>query len=145
MLEVRIRSKDFPLSGGAARKVLHNVSFAAAPGNILVLLGQSGIGKSTVLRIAMGLERNFEGSVSLGSNKVGCMFQEPRLLPWMSIEDNLRLVQRRDVVVPDIAALLDDVMLPSVEGLLPAALSLGMARRVALARALAVDPDPDFG
>jgi NitT/TauT family transport system ATP-binding protein len=68
------------------------------------------------------------------------MFQEPRLLPWLSVEDNLRLVRPDGVPEPDIAVVLNDALLPPVQKLLPSALSLGMARRVALARALAVDP-----
>ena len=108
---------------------------------MLVLLGPSGIGKSTILRIVLGLDRDFEGRVRLPEVRVGVMFQEPRLLPWMSVADNLRLVLPDGAPEPDIAALLGDVLLPEVRGLLPSALSLGMARRVALARALAVDPE----
>ena len=69
------------------------------------------------------------------------MFQEPRLLPWLSVEDNLRLVQPDGVPPPDVAALLQEVLLPPVQTLMPSTLSLGMARRLALARALAVAPD----
>jgi ABC-type nitrate/sulfonate/bicarbonate transport system ATPase subunit len=140
MLEVQIRAKDFRSSRGVTRQVLRDVAFGAVPGEVLALLGPSGIGKSTILRIMLGLEREFEGSVRLPPGRLGVMFQEPRLLPWLSVEDNLRLVQPNDIPAPDIAALLGDVLLPPVQKLLPSALSLGMARRVALARALAVDP-----
>jgi ABC-type nitrate/sulfonate/bicarbonate transport system ATPase subunit len=141
MLEVTIAAKAFRSSGRGARLVLHNVVFSAAQGEMLVLLGPSGIGKSTILRIVLGLDRDFEGRVRLPEVRVGVMFQEPRLLPWVSVEDNLRLVVPDGAPAPDIDALLGDVLLPEVRGLLPSALSVGMARRVALARALAVDPE----
>jgi ABC-type nitrate/sulfonate/bicarbonate transport system ATPase subunit len=141
MLEVNIASKAFRSSRGAARLVLRDVVFSAAQGEMLVLLGPSGVGKSTILRIVLGLDRDFEGQVRLPEVRLGVMFQEPRLLPWVSVEDNLRLVMPDGAPAPDIETLLGDVLLPEVRGLLPSALSLGMARRVALARALAVDPE----
>lgn len=141
MLEVQILSKTFRGSRGPPRQILRDVAFSATQGEVLALLGPSGIGKSTILRIVLGLERDFEGSVSQAPGRIGTMFQEPRLLPWMKVEDNLRLVQSEGAPPPDIAALLDEVLLPPVQALLPSALSLGMARRVALARALVTDPD----
>ncbi len=141
MLKVQIRSKTFRGPRGLPRQILRDVTFSASKGEIVALLGPSGIGKSTILRIVLGLERDFEGSVSLATGRIGVMFQEPRLLPWMPVEDNLRLVQPEGAPPPDIAGLLDEVLLPSVRALLPSALSLGMARRVALARAFVTDPD----
>jgi NitT/TauT family transport system ATP-binding protein len=140
MLEVTIRSKDFLPARGAARPVLRDIAFQSGTGEVLALLGPSGIGKSTALRIILGLDRDFIGSVRLPPGRLGVMFQEPRLLPWLSVEANLLLVQPDGVPAPDVAALLDQVMLPPVRAMMPSSLSLGMARRVALARALAVDP-----
>jgi sulfonate transport system ATP-binding protein len=140
MLEVTIRSKDFLPPRGAARPVLRDIAFGSGTGQVLALLGPSGIGKSTALRIILGLDRDFTGSVRLPPGRLGVMFQEPRLLPWLSVEANLMLVQPDGMKPPDVAALLDEVMLPPVRAMMPSSLSLGMARRVALARALAVDP-----
>jgi ABC-type nitrate/sulfonate/bicarbonate transport system ATPase subunit len=140
MLEVKIRAKEFRSSRGDTRQILGDVAFAAGRGEVLALLGPSGVGKSTILRVTLGLDRDFEGSVQLPPGRLGVMFQEPRLLPWLSVEDNLRLVLPVDVPAPDIVALLNEVLLPPIPNLLPSALSLGMARRVALARALVVDP-----
>jgi ABC-type nitrate/sulfonate/bicarbonate transport system ATPase subunit len=140
MLEVTVRAKVFRSSRGVTRQILRDVAFAAAQGEVLALLGPSGIGKSTILRITLGLDRDFDGGVRLPTGRLGVMFQEPRLLPWLSVEDNLRLVKPVDEPEPDTATLLSDVLLPPIPKLLPSALSLGMARRVALARALAVDP-----
>jgi ABC-type nitrate/sulfonate/bicarbonate transport system ATPase subunit len=141
VLDVQIRSKAFPSTGVAGRQILRNVCFSAARGEILALLGPSGIGKSTVLRIVLGLDPMFEGSIRRPPGRMGVMFQEPRLLPWLSVEENLLLVRPAGAPALDIAPLLDDVLLPPVAKAMPGELSLGMARRVALARALAVDPE----
>jgi ABC-type nitrate/sulfonate/bicarbonate transport system ATPase subunit len=140
VLEVLIREKAFPAEGGRMRPIIRDVAFTAAPGEVLVLLGPSGIGKTTVLRITLGLDRRFDGSVRRPPGTAGAVFQEPRLLPWMSVEDNLRLVRPDGLSSLAIGALLEDVRLPGTQHQMPAALSLGMARRVAWARALAVDP-----
>ena len=140
MLEVTIRSKGFASSQGATRPILRDVAFAAKAGEVLALLGPSGVGKSTILRMVLGLDRHFDGHVRLQPTRLGVMFQEPRLLPWLSVADNLRLVRCAADPQPDIDALLQEVLLPPVAALLPRELSLGMARRAALARALAVDP-----
>jgi ABC-type nitrate/sulfonate/bicarbonate transport system ATPase subunit len=137
MLEVRIQSKAFAVPSGAVRQILRDVTFKAEAGEVVALLGPSGVGKSTILRIVLGLDGDFQGVVRLNARQPGVVFQEPRLPQWLSVEDNLRLVQP----TADVGQLLGEVMLPGVEKLLPSALSLGMARRVALARALAFDPD----
>lgn len=141
MLDVHIRTKGFSQARGSVRPVLHDIHFTAGPGEVLALLGPSGTGKSTILRIILGLDRDYDGAVSLSAGRIGVMFQEPRLLPWLTVADNLRLVRAKGVPPPDTAELLTEVLLPPVGNLMPAALSLGMARRVALARALAVAPD----
>ena len=130
-LEVAIAAKRY-----GARPVLHDVHFRAGAGEVLALLGASGTGKSTTLRIAMGLDSAFEGHVHRPPGRLGVVFQEPRLLPWLSTADNLRLVADGAPV----AELLAEVGLAGAEAVMPRALSLGMARRAALARALAVRP-----
>jgi NitT/TauT family transport system ATP-binding protein len=131
---VEIGEKRF---GG--RAALRDVRFAAAPGEVLALLAPSGTGKTTTLRIAMGLDRGFAGVVRRPAGPLGCVFQEPRLLPWLSVAENLRLVAP-GLALADIDRLLDLAGLPGSGGLMPRVLSLGMARRVSLARALAVRP-----
>ena len=138
-LAVRIDSKAHRAPGGGGmRPVLHDVAFTAGPGEVLALFGPSGTGKSTTLRIVMGLDDAYLGVVRRPEGRLGAMFQEPRLLPWMTVGDNLRLV--RPEADYDPAPALAAVGLAGTAGLLPGALSLGMARRAALARALAVDP-----
>ena len=139
MLEARIDRKDFASSGGV-RHVLRDVVFRVAPGERVGLLGPSGTGKSTTLRILLGLDADFSGTVRHGAGRIGVMFQEPRLLPWLTVAANLRLMVSGDIPPLDVASLLERVQLPGVAGLYPRQLSLGMARRVSLARALAVSP-----
>ena len=141
MLDVRIARKDFLAPGGPRRTVLRDVAFAVGKGEVVGLLGPSGTGKSTTLRIVLKLDGAFEGTIRRDAQRVGVMFQEPRLLPWLTVGDNLRLVVADGMPTPDIGALLDEVRLPNAEALFPRQLSLGMARRASLARALAVSPD----
>jgi NitT/TauT family transport system ATP-binding protein len=139
-LDLRVREKRFTTAGAPPRAVLRDVCFRAGPGEVIALLGRSGAGKSTLLRIALGLDPDFNGGVTLPHGRVGVVFQEPRLLPWLTVAENLRLVVTDGVPEPDIAALLASVGLAEAGSLRPGELSLGMARRAAVARALAVDP-----
>jgi ABC-type nitrate/sulfonate/bicarbonate transport system ATPase subunit len=141
MFEVRIGRKVFTGADGAQRVVLRDIAFSVGRGEVIALFGASGIGKSTTLRILLGLDAAFDGRVQCGSLRAGVMFQEPLLLPWLTVEQNLRLVVTDGMPPPDIAALLAMVRLPNAAGLYPRQLSLGMARRAALARALAVSPE----
>ena len=125
---------------GTARAVLRDVAFSAGAGELLALFAPSGTGKTTALRVTLGLDRDFVGEVRRPAGRVGAVFQEPRLMPWLTVAENLRLVMPEGSSEPDIAAILDAVGLPHAENLRPGALSLGMARRAALARALVVEP-----
>ena len=141
MFDARIDRKVFVAPDGARRQVLRDIRVSIAGGEVIALLGSSGIGKSTTLRILLGLDPAFEGEVTGREGRVGVVFQEPRLLPWLTVADNLRLVVTDAMPSPDIGALLEMVRLPNAGGLYPRQLSLGMARRAALARALAVSPE----
>ena len=134
MLELNLRAKTF-----GTRHVLAGIRFAAKPGEVLALLAPSGTGKTTTLRILLGLDKDFSGSVAVPRGRVGAVFQEPRLLPWLDVAANLRLVAP-ELRAVDIESFLHLAGFSDTAGLLPRALSLGMARRVALARALAVRP-----
>jgi NitT/TauT family transport system ATP-binding protein len=141
MLSVRIDSKVFASGHNQPRPVLRDIAFSIHCGEVVALLGASGTGKSTTLRILLGLEPAFAGDLRINARRVGVVFQEPFLLPWLDVAANLRLVVARGDPAPNIAALLDRVQLPAAAALYPRQLSLGMARRAALARALAVSPD----
>jgi ABC-type nitrate/sulfonate/bicarbonate transport system ATPase subunit len=137
MLDARIVAKRLP----SGEVLLRDVKLTAEFGETVVVLGASGTGKTTLLRILVGLDRGFEGSLRCTALRPSALFQEPRLLPWRSIGDNIHLVIPQGKHAPDVATLLHDVGLPGVETLYPSQVSLGMARRAALARALAVSPD----
>lgn len=121
--------------------MLGEISFALANGEAAAVVGPSGCGKTTLLRIIIGLDRDFDGSVALPANgRLGVVFQEPRLLPWRTVEDNVRLAapQAGEAMLNALFATLG---LSEHRRHYPGELSLGLARRVALARAFAIEPD----
>jgi ABC-type nitrate/sulfonate/bicarbonate transport system ATPase subunit len=140
-LEVHIKRKSYRKASGGDLQVLGDVSLTIASGEVAALIGPSGCGKTTLLRIVAGLDMDFDGTVRLPAHgRLGVVFQEPRLLPWRTVEENVRLA----------APLASDAMLHGLFGTLgldehqshyPGELSVGLARRVALARAFAVEPE----
>ncbi len=140
-LEVDISSKEYANAAGERHEVLRNIAFTLAPGEVGVIVGPSGCGKTTLLRILTGLDHDYQGRVSRpGQARIGMVFQEPRLLPWRSVEDNVRLAAPQ-VDATKLSALFAVLELSRHRSHFPGELSLGLARRVALARALAVEPD----
>jgi len=145
----------------AARTVLADVSLRIAPGSVVGIMGQSGCGKTTLLRIIAGWLRASAGSVRvLGEElsgldaagifrlrrKMGMLFQFGALFTDMTVFDNVAFQMREHTDLPQ--ELIDDLVLMKLEAvglrgaarLMPSELSGGMARRVALARAIALDP-----
>jgi sulfonate transport system ATP-binding protein len=130
---------------------LDGVSFSVAPGEIIAVIGGSGCGKSTLLRAISGLDTPSQGRVLLDGQpvttpheKIGIVFQEPRLLPWLSVSDNVgfglenRSKAERNSLV---AAALSRVGLLDKASMWPRELSGGQAQRVAIARALVPRPE----
>ncbi|MGF6259480.1 sulfonate transport system ATP-binding protein [Paraburkholderia youngii] len=144
LLEVRGLTRRF-----GERNVFEKVSFALSRGEIVSLVGPSGCGKSTLLRAVAGLDRAATGAVLIDgvpllapSPRVGMIFQEPRLLPWLSVADNIAFAAGpRAGDDPRVDALLAEVGLAGVRDALPKQLSGGMAQRVALARGLFNEPE----
>jgi ABC-type nitrate/sulfonate/bicarbonate transport system ATPase subunit len=140
-LEVSIKRKSYRSASGGELEVLRDVAFTLAAGTVGALVGPSGCGKTTLLRIITGLDPDFEGTVRLPDHgKLGMVFQEPRLLPWRSVERNVRL-GAPEATDAELDALFAALGLGAHRHHFPGELSLGQARRVALARAFAVRPD----
>ncbi|GGL70035.1 ABC transporter ATP-binding protein [Wenxinia marina] len=140
-VEVRALRKSF----GDGPPLFDGLDLVVEPGESVALLGSSGVGKSTLIRIVAGLDRDVGGTVRIGgippaeAAMPGFVFQDPRLLPWLTAAENIRLAAPA-ITDGGIAALLARMGLDGQGGLLPGELSGGMQRRVALARALAVEP-----
>ncbi|MVU76055.1 ATP-binding cassette domain-containing protein [Nocardia sp. ET3-3] len=134
---VRIRGlvKDF-----GERRVLHGLDLDIRPGEFVALLGRSGSGKSTLLRALAGLDGETGGELAV-SGEVAVAFQEPRLVPWKRVRDNVTLGLRHENPKAAAEAALAEVGLAERGGAWPLTLSGGEAQRASLARALVREPD----
>jgi NitT/TauT family transport system ATP-binding protein len=148
--------KRFPAADGGETLAIDGLSFTVAEGDYVAILGRSGCGKSTTLSLVLGLIGASEGSVEvLGVDphrdfdalrgRIGCVFQDDRLLPWRSAIDNVALpLEIAGIAVAErnarAAAWLDRLGLAGFHDAFPGMLSGGMRQRVAIARALVADP-----
>ncbi len=157
-VQIHNLSKVFRENGNSVR-ALENIHLEIEEGSFVSIIGGSGCGKSTLLRIIGGLETEYEGSVLVNGEPVckpsrekGFIFQDHRLLPWLTVKDNIRFslpdTQKNNAEL--IKENLELVGLSEFENAYPKQLSGGMAQRVAIARALANKPkilllDEPFG
>ena len=133
VLDLRLRRFAY-----AKTPVLRDITLSMARGETLALVGPSGVGKSSLLRVLAGLETAFDGDCHV-DGKVAIVFQEPTLMPWRNARDNITIPTQATPAEADAA--LADVGLADLAATYPNRLSLGQQRRLALARAFAVRPD----
>jgi NitT/TauT family transport system ATP-binding protein len=147
-LSVNDVSAIYP-DGSGGLHALDGVTFSVNPSEFVCVLGPSGSGKSTLLRIIAGLLKPTSGQVHFTEQRpprIGFVFQNPNLMPWRSVRQNILLpleIEKKDPITSLQKAdeLIDLVGLNGFENSLPKDLSGGMAQRVSLARALIHDPD----
>lgn len=144
LLDLHVRNKSF-----ADRTVLQDVALQLHAGEIVSLVGKSGCGKSTLLRLIAGLDLHFTGEISLSGRRlsgitqdIGLIFQEPRLLPWLTVAENVGFNSNdKNINIRlRIEDLLNEVGLKEAIDYLPKQLSGGMAQRAAIARGLFNQP-----
>ncbi|MGR9107098.1 MAG: ABC transporter ATP-binding protein, partial [Gammaproteobacteria bacterium] len=145
-IRIDIRSKSYKTDGHAKKApTIENLDFTVGNGEFCCLVGPSGCGKTTLLNLIAGLDRDFEGTITIDSPAqrpvIGYVFQEPRLLPWRTVRQNIELALPAGCPHEDIEELLTTLGLAQMQRMYPERLSLGMSRRVALARAFVIRPD----
>lgn len=147
-------SKKFPTPSGVGEfAVIDSLSLTVARGSFASIVGPSGCGKSTLLNIIAGIEPHDSGDVRIATQdqantkaRIGYVFQSPRLLNWLTVEDNIKFaLEAQNIRRADwderVGKYLDMVGLAGQERNFPLKLSGGMQQRVAIARALAIEPD----
>ena len=149
-------SKSYLTNNGQGKFALQNISLTVQDGEFICLLGPSGCGKTTLLNILSGLEQDYQGTVRF-TRKAGdsatakhrpamsYMFQEPRLLPWLTVKENIRFVTDKEhssrETLEHIDLWLERVGLTGYGNYYPMQLSTGMQQRVSVARALILNPE----
>ena len=153
IVELKSVGKSFRSADGSARSVLESVNFTLNEGEIVALLGQSGSGKSTMMRIMAGLipadsgEVLYQGLPLYGpANGISMVFQSFALFPWLTVQKNVELGLEAKGMLPEERAqraeeAIELIGLSGFEGALPRELSGGMRQRVGIARALVMEPD----
>ncbi|RXZ78556.1 ABC transporter ATP-binding protein [Paenibacillaceae bacterium] len=145
-------NKSFTVNGNR-KQILRNINFEVQSGEFICLLGSSGCGKSTILNLISGLDQDYSGEISIDGlprtksrAHLSYLFQEPRLLPWLTVEKNIHFALEAAKVpmnewVERTAHYLGMVNLPGCEKHYIHQLSGGMQHRVSIARAFSVNPD----
>lgn len=146
MIAIDIKSKKFPAKGRVGQLVaIADFQLTVNCNEFVCLVGPSGCGKTTLLNIIADLDRNYEGSISFKQHqthpKIGYVFQNPRLLPWRTVRENIELAIEDNSSSENIDALLEVMQLSQFQHVYPERLSLGMSRRVAIIRGFAINPD----
>ncbi|MDD5036841.1 MAG: ABC transporter ATP-binding protein [Methylococcaceae bacterium] len=144
-IHIDIRKKTYPARDGSGEHLaIRDLHFELAAGEFVCLVGPSGCGKTTLLNLIAGLDRHFEGSIRADEGaatlRIAYMFQNPRLLPWRTVRENIQLALPKGEGREWVDHLLEVMGLTASQNQYPQRLSLGMSRRVALVRAFAIRP-----
>ena len=141
-----IHSKTYPaIDKVGSHLAIKNLKLSIKSGEFVCLVGPSGSGKTTLLNIIAKLDKDYEGEITVGrynaQSKIGCIFQNPRLLPWRTVRENIELVLDTSQSLAIVDELLEVMQLTDSQQVYPERLSLGMSRRVSIIRAFAIEPD----
>lgn len=134
MININIEEKSFN-----EIKILDNINISVEEGEFLSIIGPSGCGKTTLLNIISFLDKDFKGSVNISSSNIGFVFQDHRLIPWLTVKENLLLISKNKDI-ENINELLKLVNLNDILDVYPKDLSGGMARRISFVRAFINNP-----
>jgi len=141
-IQININNKTYPT---ATKPSIANLKLSLNSNEFICLVGPSGCGKTTLLNIIAGLDNDYDGEILVGQQhthpKIGYIFQNPRLLPWRTVRENIELVLGEHQSPDVIDALLELMQLTQAQHVYPERLSLGMSRRVSIIRAFAIDPE----
>ncbi|MDR3164375.1 MAG: ABC transporter ATP-binding protein [Synergistaceae bacterium] len=145
--EVSKLRKEYPL-GESVKVALRDFSLSAERGDFVSIIGRSGSGKTTFLRLVAGLSSQTSGEIKYSDGRkprIGMVFQEPRLMPWLTVEENVvfpyKPLGRKNLPLKRARALLEMLGILDYKDAYPSALSGGMAQRAALGRALCREPE----
>ena len=148
-VQIQVAEKSFPVEQ-RKKLVLDQIDLTLQKGDFLTVIGPSGCGKSTLLKIVAGLDTDYSGSVHVNNRQIvkpgiaqGFIFQEHRLFPWMTVEQNIaaELSLKNPEVRRKVDEMLEIVRLKGYEKAYPNEISGGMSQRVAIARALIRNPE----
>jgi ABC-type nitrate/sulfonate/bicarbonate transport system ATPase subunit len=145
-IEINIHSKTYPaIDQVGVHLAIKNLKLSIKSGEFVCLVGPSGSGKTTLLNIIAKLDKDYVGEIAVGrynaQSKIGCIFQNPRLLPWRTVRENIELVLDTSQSLAIVDELLEVMQLTDSQQVYPERLSLGMSRRVSIIRAFAIEPD----
>ena len=144
-INIDIKNKTYHTADDKNQTAISDLKLSLPSNEFICLVGPSGCGKTTLLNIIANLDTQYQGEILLGQQhtppKIGYIFQNPRLLPWRTVRENIELVLS-DQQSPEIVdSLLEVMQLTDIQNAYPEHLSLGMSRRIAIIRAFAVNPD----
>ncbi len=144
-MQIDIKNKTYITPDLHQHTAISNLNLTLKKDQFVCLVGPSGCGKTTLLNIIANLDNDYDGEIHLNqiqpSPAIGYIFQNPRLLPWRTVRENIELVLNNHQSRKFIDSLLESMQLTDHQHAYPEHLSLGMSRRVSIIRAFAVNPD----